>query len=153
MSRFKNAMHYILRRTLPRRLQSGSFKYPTSIDVFNSLIDHLMKLDEQDKVYFTAKKCKGWAEVRLHRGGGFLVSIKFPYKDSLEAIVAEKGIKVPECWGVRYFKKRKKVTFWVGKKDRDTIEPFLDLVFKKLYGCLSNYTVIGKLSLGIWQIE
>jgi hypothetical protein len=141
-----------LHRIIPKRLQSGTSRCPTPVDVFNKLIDDvMMDKDELDKAYFKAKKCKGWAEVYWEKGN-IIVNFKFPFADSLETIFAEKGIKKPEGWGLKFFKKKKKAVFHLSKNHKDSIAPFLDLVFKNLYDCPTNYILSGKMILGLWQM-
>lgn len=141
-----------LRRLIPRRFQSATAKCPTPRDVFSTLVNYLTDLDDWDRAYFKAKSCKWWIEVQPKRkGDNFLVTIKFPYDDTPADVLREKGVELPKCFMLRKFKRRNKVQFEVFRSDISTIAPFLDSVFKQLYGCSNDYIVSGKLILGFWQ--
>jgi len=142
----------IFRKIIPRRARSGTSKYARPTDVFNALIERLTELDDFDKVYFRAKNYKGWAEVRLCKRN-LVVSFKFPFNESIETVFEEKRIKAPGHWCSGGFKKRKKAIFRLSINHKDTIGPFLDVIFKKLYGCPNNYTLFGKSFLRFWEIE
>ncbi len=143
-----------LGKILPRRLHSGSEKFPDPLHVFQSLISDIVNLDlgPGDKAFFRCKcsGCKGWAEVRPWYGL-LLVTISFPFKESPDKILNEKELTLSKQWGVHSFKKGKQASFVVGTSDIDTISPFLDKVFRILYDCPQDYRLFGKLVLGFWN--
>ena len=139
-----------LRRIIPRRIRSGSSKYPTPKDVYDTLISDLVELSESDKLYFRTRDYKKWVEVCFNRGD-ILVTIAFLYNDTLENIFTERGVVIPERWGIKQFKRKKKVVFRLASTQRDTISQFLDIVFKNLYENSEDYIVFGKTVLGCYQ--
>ncbi|MDD5011482.1 MAG: hypothetical protein PHQ00_05105 [Phycisphaerae bacterium] len=145
-------MVHFLHRIIPKKLKSGTPQHPAPINVFNSLIDDVVTdKGELDKAYFSTKSCKGWAEVYL-KNDGIIVNFKFPFKNSPEEIFTEKRLGIPDNWCEGACKVGKKITFRIGKKHKDSIGPFLDLVFRKLYDCPEDYILRGKMVLGLWQM-
>lgn len=143
-------MWNFLRQIRPRRARSGTPKFPKPVDVFNVLINDLMDLDEWDKASFVAKKCKWRVEVQPDKSC-FLVMITYPFSDSPESLFMQKKVGLPSDWNIKKFRKKKKVTLSLEKSNKNSIAPFLDLIFRRLYNCPDNYSVFGKLVLGFWQ--
>lgn len=140
-------------RIFSTRFSSVTDEYRTSVEVFNAAIVNLISQQRLgDRVYFKTKaaeskgKCEvGWCDDKLlsltWEPTEFQVSISLPLKDSLKNIFDKQGIKIPECWKLDLLKKGKLVRFRVRREYAQTIGPFLDLVFRQLYGCSDNYNV------------
>lgn len=140
-------------RIVSTRFSSGTDECDTSVEVFNAAIGNLISQQRLgDRVYFNTKvaKSKGrcevsWCDDKLlsltWEPTELQVSISLPLKDSLENIFDKRGIKIPKCWKLDLLKKGKRVRFRVRKEYAKTIGPFLDLVFRQLYGCSDNYNV------------
>lgn len=124
---------------IPKKLESRTEKCPLPINVFQGMLEEFLTLKFPDKVMFEVKKQKYWAELRWLKGN-ILVTLKWPYKDHPEGVFSDKGITMPEWWGIHKIK-LKKVSFLVSTTRAFTIPTFLDEIFKKVYG-YSDATVI-----------
>jgi hypothetical protein len=60
--------------------------------------------------------------------------IRLPCNDSFQHIFDKREIEIPRSWELDYFKRGKSARFRVGKEYAETIGPFLDAVFKQIYG-------------------
>jgi hypothetical protein len=150
-----------LRRIMPMSRRSGTAKCPAPVDVFGALIKELIQreLDEMNKACFRVRWCKGWAEV-LPRKGYLVVRLWFPFKDSIESVLAQRGIKIPEGWDwgplerrPRYLERKRVLPIELSKSQANEVAPFLDMVFKRLYDCGDGYVLRGKLDLDFWKNE
>lgn len=139
--------------------RSGTSEYSTPLDVFDAAVMDLVKRGRLgDKVCFKSKEAKvgGRCEVAWHDNSLFglsweprevLITCSFVYKGSLEIVLKERGVKLPESWKLDCFKSGKWVRFRVPKEATDTVGVFLDLLFRRIYGCPKNYKVYGSIPL------
>jgi hypothetical protein len=128
---------------IPKKLKSGTAECPLSINLFKSMLDEFLTLEPADTVLFESKGKKCWAKLSWFSGDIF-VTLRWPYKNHPEKVFAEKGTFIPEWWGIHKFKKKRKVTFYVGLNRANTIPGFLDDVFKKIYDCKEETVIYGK---------
>ncbi len=151
MKTWQKISNYLL-KLIPKRIKSGTADFPDMIDVFNEMMAYFPKLGDRDKMLFTQKTHKGWAEVRPYRGD-ILVTFYYPYKKPPKEILPENGVNIPEWWGLNYYKKKKRAAFLVGLNRIDTVPGFLDLVFRNLYGCNETSIIKAKTVLECWQYK
>jgi hypothetical protein len=140
-------------RILPTRFKSGSPEYPTRIAVFNASVDNFIshsRLD--DRVYFKSPGCKrseicevGWYVKKRFCLSWHLkelkVRVRLSCKESFRCIFNGRGINIPTCWHLEFFRKGKCAMFRVDMEYAKTIGPVLDEVFKKIYGCSEDYVL------------
>ena len=127
-----------------KKIQSGVPDWPTAKQLFVAMLIELLESGTWTWAHFEDNQSKNWVEVALDTDD-LLINFRFPFRDTLAAVFSERRIKVPECWKIEYFKKKKAATFRVSGSDVDTIASFLDVVFRKLYECPDNYSVSGSL--------
>jgi len=125
-----------------KKIQSGTPEHPTPKDLFASMIAELLESGTWSWVHFEDNRSRGWIEVALD-ANDVLVNFGFPFKNAIEAIFSERRIKIPKSWRIDYFKKEKAATFRLNKSETNIVVFFLDVVFRKLYECPSNYSVGG----------
>lgn len=140
-------------RILPTKFKSGSPEYPKRIDVFNASIGNLISHGRiNDKVYFKSPGCKHSeiCEVSWYVKKRFCLSwhpkelevrVRLPCKESFQCIFNGRGINIPTCWHLDFFRKGKCAMFRVDMGYAKTIGPVLDEVFKKIYGCSEDYVL------------
>jgi hypothetical protein len=138
-------------RVLPTKLRSGTSKCPTRIEVFNTAMDSLVSQGRiRDRVYFKPLGGKRKAICEVSWAGCLRlmwqptereVLIKLPCKDSFVHIFNGQEIEIPRSWELDYFKRGKCIRFRVRKEDAETIGAFLDMVFKRIYGCSDDCSV------------
>lgn len=146
-------------RLFPKKFRSGTSEYPTPIEVFNSVVDDFVSQGRiGDKACFKAKEGnkKNQCEISWYDDKWFSlswcatdikVSIGLPYKDSLDTVLGKSEMEIPPSWKLERFKRGKRIQFRVSKEYANTIGPFLDLVFRRLYDYPDGYTVVGYIPL------
>ena len=140
-------------RILPTKLKSSTPEYPTRIAVFDASVGNLISHSHlDDRVYFKSPGCKrseicevGWYVKERFCLSWHLkeleVRVRLPCKESFRCIFNGRGIDIPTCWHLDFFRKGKCAMFRVDMEYAKTIGYVLDEVFKKIYGCSEDYVL------------
>jgi len=133
------------------RIKSGTPKYPTVQDVFETSINVLTELGELHIAHFRIRRSSWWAMIEWDKmsvefsGGNYLIHIKFPRGNSPKRAFEENKIKIPEGWEVRKLGKRWAVLY-VTRTHKEQIAPFLKSIYEKLYTGSEEYYLIGQIN-------
>jgi hypothetical protein len=158
-SRIKGAIGGLARRLrsariLSTKLKSGTPEYPTRIAVFNAAVDNLVNQARfSDRIYFRSAGrrpspiCQvGWAAPKhpslSWHPTELEVRIGLPHTESFPYVFGKRGVEIPGCWRLDRFKRGKWAQFRFAKEYAETIGPFLDAVYRQVYGC-SEDCVVG----------
>ena len=137
---------------LKTRIKSGTPKYPTVQDVFETSINMLTELGESYIVYFRVRRRNWWTilewdkmSVRLTKVNYF-IRVKFPLENSAKRAFEENEIRISEGWEIQKLSKRWAILY-VARTHKKQIAPFLNSIYEKFYTEFKDYFLIGEITL------
>ena len=125
-------------------------EYPASSDIFRHLLNKLITAGGERWIHFDGPKKEAWVEVANDLDDFIELNFSFPFKENLEAVFAKKQIVVPNNWRLIQYKQKRLGGFFAGyacysipKNSSDSLVPFIDDLFIKLFACAKDYSVSG----------
>jgi hypothetical protein len=139
--------------TSSNHVRNQTKEFPTSLDLFRYLLNKLIDAGGERGIHFDGPKKEAWVEVANDLNNYLELNFSFPFKDSLEDLLAKKQIIVPKNWKLIQYKPKRLAGFFAGyacysipKNSSDSLIPFIDDLFVKLFVCAKDYSVSGYLT-------
>jgi hypothetical protein len=139
--------------TSSNRVRNLTKEYPSSSDVFRHLLNKLIVVGGERWIHFDGPKKEAWVEVANDLNDFLELNFSFPFKGNPQELFAKNQIVVPNDWKLIQYKPKRLGGFFAGyacysipKNSSDSLLPFIDDLFLKLFACAKDYPVSGYLT-------
>ena len=139
--------------TSSNHVRNQTKEFPTSLDVFRHLLNKLIAAGGERWIHFDGPNKEAWVEIANDLNDYLELNFSFPFKDNLEDLLAKNQIVVPKNWRLIQYKPKQLGGLFAGyacysipKNSSDSLMPFIDDLFVKLFACAKDYPVSGYLT-------